>query len=165
MGKHALITSAALLLAAALTAAVNEEKPATKASDSPLVAAAKKSSRAGKKRAVITNASLKHSTGHITTTKAQHPITVPQPQKTTDQWLTENKARERDRDAVRARVEKKTAEEKQKNMSQAAAAAEDEGPFGVDPAQTEHQLEQGTSTAPPTSTSRPPSRHDDSKHP
>src|SRR5512146_246160 len=46
------------------------------ASDSPLVRAAKTTNRA-KKRIVITNESLKNSTGHVTTTKNQPPVYEP----------------------------------------------------------------------------------------
>jgi hypothetical protein len=56
-------------------AAVPQAAPAQPApADSPLVAAAKTKRAAGKKSQVITNETLRHTGGHITTTSAQAPL-------------------------------------------------------------------------------------------
>src|SRR6266545_4963803 len=75
--KHALIASVALLAAVSLTAQTDKPQQTTTTADSPLVAAAKKTNRAGKKRIVITDESVKTSTGHITTTKVLPEVMMP----------------------------------------------------------------------------------------
>ena len=165
--KLTLTSLAALLVAGSLVAAT--EKPAiaqttTTAFDSPLVAAAKKSNRMGKKRVVITNESLKGSKGHISTTKMQTSFTVAEPAKTEEQVMAETKAKEKERTAQREKLVKAASDAKQKQIARVVAAAEDDGPYTVDPAAVEHQLDQQTSTA-ATSTSSQPSKHDDTQHP
>jgi len=165
--KLTLTSLAALLVAGSLVAAT--EKPAiaqttTTAFDSPLVAAAKKSNRMGKKRVVITNESLKGSKGHISTTKMQTSFTVAEPAKTQEQVMAETKAKEKERTAQREKLVKAASDAKQKQIARVVAAAEDDGPYTVDPAAVEHQLDQQTSTA-ATSTSSQPSKHDDTQHP
>ena len=184
--KSMLIASALLLVAGSVAAAT--QKPATAATttaatdttataqpatatvpDSPLVAAAKKASHGtpnGKKRIVITDESVKNSTGHITTTRVQPSINVAEPAKGAEQVLYETKQKEKERAAERAKLAKKAAEEKQKTMARASAAAEENGGLEEDPAQTEHKLEQQSSNPRPTATSAQPSpsKQHDAKH-
>jgi hypothetical protein len=168
--KRTLIPLAALFVAASLVAAT--EKPATTqtttaAPDSPLVAAAKKTNKLnGKKRIVITDESIKTSKGHISTTKFQSNFNVAEPQRSTEQVLYETKVKENERAAERAKLQKAADEKKQKQIARAVAAAEDDGPYEVDPAAVEHQLDQQTSTAATATSSQPqPSKHDDPQRP
>ena len=168
--KRTLISLAGLLVTASLVAAT--EQPAaprttTTAPDSPLVAAAKKTKRTGKTRIVITDDSVKNAKGgHLSTTKIQSNIFVAEPQKSTEQVMAETKAKEKERAAERAKLAKAAAEEKQKKIARAVAAAEDDGPYEVDPATVEHQMNLQTSTAStPTSSQPQPSKHDDTQRP
>lgn len=167
--KRTLISLAALLAAATLVAAT--EKPAvpqttTTAPDSPLVAAAKKSNRPGKKRIVITDETVKTSTGHLSTTKFQNDFHVQEPRKPIEVVLAETKARERERAGEREKRAKEAAAAKQKQIARAVAASEDEGPYQDDPAAAEHRMDQRTSTAAPSNSSQPqPSKHDHSQRP
>jgi hypothetical protein len=135
-----------------------------------VAAAKKKNATSGKKRIVITDETIKTSTGHITTTKIQPTINIPVVAKTAEQSLAESKAKEKERAAERAKLEKAAADKKQKAMARAAAAADDEGPFDTDPASTEHKLDQqqqpAGSPTPSTTTSAPATqtRHDDAQH-
>jgi hypothetical protein len=166
--KRTLISLAGLLVAGSLIAAT--EKPAapqttTAPPDSPLVAAAKKSNRIGKKRIVITDETVKTSTGHLSTTKYQNDFHIQEPEKTAEVILAETKAKERERAPEREKLKKEAAEAKQKQIARAVAAAEEEGPYQEDPAAVEHQLDQQTSTAGTSSSQPRPSKHDDSERP
>lgn len=168
--KRTLISLAGLFVAASLVAAT--EKPAAPrtaaaAPDSPLVAAAKKTNRTSiRKRIVITDESVRNSTGHLSTTKFQNDIHVAEPAKPVEVVLDEVKAKERERAAFRETREKAAAAKKQKQLAQTVGAAEDNGPYAVDPAAVEHQMEQQTSTAATSTMSQPqPSRHDDTRRP
>lgn len=100
--------------------------------DSPLVQAAKRSTRRqGSTKAVITNASLKKSKGHVTTTTVQRPIVVPPaPEAGPEGKLAEQQAakaaEEKRLREIRAQKEQKTATRDQRRAS-AADAAEDTG--------------------------------------
>lgn len=167
--KRTLISLAALFVAGSLVAAT--EKPATPqtttaAPDSPLVAAAKKSNRIGKKRIVITDDTIKNSTGHLTTTKTQNDFHFAQPEKGAEQVLAETRAKEKERAAEREKVAKSSSEAKQKQIARAAAAAEENGPYEDDPATAEHKLDQQTSTAATSTSSQPqPSKPHDWQRP
>ena len=170
--KRSLIALFALLVAVSLTAATEQTQqqqpqpqqqqaqqaqPATgetvsaqtttapAATDSPLVAAAKKSNRAGKKRIVITNESLKNSTGHITTTSNQADINVPTPEKGIEQTMYETRQKEKERAAERAKADQKAAEAKQQRMARTAAASEDSAGYDEDPAIVEGALTEAAS--------------------
>lgn len=161
--KHVLIASVALLAAVSLTAQTDKPQQTTTTVDSPLVAAAKKTNRIGKKRIVITDQSVKTSTGHITTTKVLPEVKVRELEKPALQVLaTEKKAKE-DKDkklaADRAAAGKKAADEKQKRLARMAAAEED-GPYGDDPAHVEHELDQQAKAG-----ANAPSKPADTKHP
>ncbi len=164
--KNLLIASVALLAAASLAAQTDKPQQTTTTPDSPLVAAAKKTNRAAKKRLVITDETLKHSTGHITTTKILPDIKVRPLEKPPLQVLAaEKKAKqesENKRAADREKAEKKAADEKQKRLARMAAAEED-GAYGDDPAQVEHQFHDDAKAGatPQTAPSKPP----DTKHP
>lgn len=167
--KRMLISLAGLLVTASLFAAT--EKPATPqttgtAPDSPLVAAAKKSNRMGKKRIVITDDTVKNSTGHLSTTKFQSDFHIQEPEKPADVVLAETKAKEKERAPERERLAKEADAAKQKQIARAVAAAEDDGPYEVDPTTVEHQMDQQTSTASTSTSSQPqPSKHDDAQRP
>ncbi len=168
--KPVLIASVVLLVSGSLAAATEKQtQPAATTStapDSPLVAAAKKTNRAASKRIVITNETIKSSTGHITTTKIQPSISVAEPAKGAEQVMYETKLKEKERAAERGKLAKKAADEKQKQTARLAAAAEENGGFEADPAQTEHQLEQQASSPQPAAASAQPSpsKPDDAKH-
>jgi hypothetical protein len=151
--KRMLIAAGALLVTTSLLAA-EEKKPVQTtttpaASDSPLVAAAKKGKRLdGKKRIVITEETLKTSTGHLTTTKTiQDPPNIPPHLKTPAEVMEETKAKEKERAAVRVIELKATEAARQKRIAETAARAEEDGGMEEDPATTEHQMDQAT--APP----------------
>jgi len=157
--KRILIAAGALLVTTSLLAA-EEKKPAQTTTtagattDSPMVAAAKKSKRLdGKKRIVITDADLKNSTGHMTTTKIiQDPPNIPPHQKTAEEVMRETKEKEKERAAVRAGDKKKADAARQKEIAKTVARADEDGGIEEDPATTEHQMDQAT--APPTAPSK-----------
>lgn len=166
--KRTLISLATLLFAGSLVAAT--EKPAvsqttTTAPDSPLVAAARKTKKTSKKRIVITDESVKSSTGHISTsTKILSDFNIREPEKSAEQVLMETKTKENERAAERDKIAKTAADAKQKAVARAAAAAEDDGPYQEDSAMTEHKLDQQTSTATTSTSSQPqPSKHNDTQ--
>ena len=166
--KRTLIALATLVFAGTLAAAT--EKPAvsqttTAPPDSPLVAAARKTKKPAKKHIVITDDSVKNSTGHITTsTRILSDFNVPEPQKPADMVLAETKAKEKVRAAEREKIAKEAADAKQKQIARAAATAADEGGYEEDPAATEHRMDQQTSTAATSTSSQPqPSKHDETQ--
>jgi hypothetical protein len=164
--KNMLIASVALLAAVSLAAQTDKPQQTTTTSDSPLVAAAKKTNRAGKKRIVITDESVKHSTGHVTTTKVLPDVKVPPLEKPALQVLAAEKKAKQDKDnkvaADRDKAEKRAADEKQKRLARMAAAEED-GPYGEDPAQVEHQLDDQSKAG--ANAQNAPSKPADTKHP
>lgn len=130
------------------TAAAKAPAPAAPLADSPLVAAAKAGSKkSGKKVIVITNDNLtKEGTGnaHITTTKESREIIVP-PE---DPALVEarktearNKALKDREDRLAAQKAKADAAAEQK-VRNVAGKQDLDGPYGDDPAATEHVLEE-----------------------
>ena len=164
--KRTLISLAGLLVTASLFAATEKQATPQTTPDSPLVAAAKKSNRTGKKRIVITDESVKNSTGHLSTTKFQNDFHIQEPEKPADVVLAETKAKERERAPEREKLKKEAAAAKQKQIARAVAAADDEGPYQDDPAAAEHQMDQTTSTAATSTSSQPqPSKHNDSGRP
>lgn len=136
-----LIPAVLLMLAALPLAADDAAKKETAATnepavvDSPLVAAAKRSAKMKKPTIVITNETIANSgaNAHITTTaKSIAELPTPPPASTvipTDPNL---------------RVVEKTKpvpHEARKRLQDAAARAEEDGPYGDDPARAERQLE------------------------
>jgi hypothetical protein len=116
------------------------------APDSAMVQAAKRSNRLGRKgtsKIVITNASLKGSKGHVTTTTIQHPVNVPEPELGPEAKLAKERAsRAADEKRLRAlgsEKERKAAAAREKRLAAAAEAAEDAGydVEDVDPSQAE----------------------------
>jgi hypothetical protein len=164
--KRLLIASVALLAAVSLTAQTEKSQQTTTTPESPLVAAAKKTNRAGKKRIVITDQSVKHSTGHITTTTIVPDVKVRPLEKPALQVLAAQKKAKEDKEkklaAEREKAEKKAAAEKEKRMARMAAAEED-GAYGDDPAQVEHQADEQVKAG--TTAQTAPSKPPDTKHP
>lgn len=185
--KRTMIVSLALLAAASLAAATENQNQqqtttaktdtaqtttapattttsaATTTADSPMVAAAKKTNRAAKKRVVITNDSLKQSTGHISTASSQYPVDIPTPEKGAEQVAIETRAKEKERAAERDKIEKKRAEEKKKKLERMAAAVEEGSLYGdVDPAAAEQQMNEATKDA--TKKPADQNKSNDNKH-
>ena len=99
--------------------------------DSPLVAAAKKTNRAKPKSVVITNVTVKTSTGRITTTNNSHIPVIPEPAPSAEVKLNQ------ERDKAKVEAAKKAAEEvekeKQRQLEMAKAAARmEQGEYGSD---------------------------------
>ncbi|HYI13729.1 MAG TPA: hypothetical protein VEK57_32120 [Thermoanaerobaculia bacterium] len=114
--------------------------------DSAMVQAAKRANRLGRKgtsKIVITNASLKGSKGHVTTTTTQYPVNVPEPVAGPEEKLAKEKAsRAADEKRLRStgtEKEQKAATDREKRLAAAAEAAEDAGydMEDVDPSQAE----------------------------
>ena len=122
--------------------------PATASStDSPLVAAAKRSKRVSSKRIVITDETVKTSTGHLTTTDSTY---LPKLSETIapslDVVTNEERAKERAEAEKRAAAERTAEAERQREMSrkarlaEQAEQAEDGYEDDADPAQLERDL-------------------------
>ncbi|MGZ5492303.1 MAG: hypothetical protein ACXW3E_01720 [Thermoanaerobaculia bacterium] len=125
------IASLAFLIAASIFAAEDKPPQTTTTPDSPLVAAAKKSNRSTKKkRVVITNDTLKNSTGHISTANSPAPnLNLPVPAKPAEQVAAEEKkARETEQAAAKTKTDNAAADDRQKQTAN-AARVEDEGPY------------------------------------
>lgn len=128
---------------------------ATQSSDSPLVAAAKRAAlkRQNAKSQVITNDTLKSSTGaaHITTTNAQHEVTLPKSvapgEESAEVAYNVARADKRKREAAEAEAKKKAEAERQERLARAAARADEEG-FLDDPAAPEPHLEHSSANQP-----------------
>jgi hypothetical protein len=126
----------------------------TAAPDSPLVAAAKRANRGRKKSAtpVITNASLKNSKGHITTTTNQGTLNMPAPSGPSMEEQANVKRAEEKRIAE-ANAAKAKAEEAERQRKLAAAAAQaEEGLYENpqdDPAAAEAAADNAAGQKPP----------------
>ena len=153
--KRTLLWLAALLVAGSLAAAT--ETPATPqtstaAPDSPLVAAAKKSNRKGKKRIVITDATVRNSTGHLSTTTKQNEI-LARSEKPAE---VSAESKEKEKAAEREKAAKAAAEAKQKETARRVTSAEENRLYDEDP----------SSPAPTSTSSQPqPSKPHDSQRP
>jgi colicin import membrane protein len=109
--------------------------------DSPLVAAAKRNGRGRMPAKVITNATVKASKGHLTTTKSQQPIALAS---TTAPADPKPKAKAAKPTAAKAAAEKAAAEKREARQATTAATAE-EGMYEDvedDPAEAEHAAEE-----------------------
>lgn len=109
--------------------------------DSPLVAAAKRNGRGRIPAKVITNATVKASKGHLTTTKSQQPIALA---KTTAPAEPKPKARAAKPAATKA-AEAKAAAEKREERKAVTAGTAEEGMYEDvedDPAEAEHAAEE-----------------------
>jgi hypothetical protein len=130
--KRILIASVALLMAGSLFAGEDKPQQTTTTPDSPLVAAAKASKRTNKKkRVVITNDTLKNSTGHVSvSTASPTAMKLPNAPDTAGQTAADKQAKEAatTQAAEKAKADKTAAEAKQKE-TQRAAQAEDDGPY------------------------------------
>lgn len=123
--------------------------------DSPLVQAMKRANRQGKKPGrVITNETIRSAKGHITTTKEQHPVDVPEPQLSPNELAEQNMVRVRQEEAkvrqLGAEKEKKAAEERERRIAASAARAE-EGLYEElddDPARAEREAEEARQKPP-----------------
>ena len=145
--KRLIAIPAVVLLTLPLAAAEKKaEKPPTV--ESPLAAAARKSGRGTSKRVVITDETLKQSTGHLSTTSIVYtpppiPAKVEQP---AEVIANQERARER-ADEVKKAEELKLEEAKKSKeagrrarLAEAAEQSEEGLEDDVDPAQLEKEL-------------------------
>lgn len=129
--------------------------PAASTTDSPMVQAMKRANRQGKKPArVITNETLRTSKGHVTTTTAQQPVDVPEPQLSPNELAEQNMVRAREQEAklkeLGAAKEKEAAEKRERRLAASAERAE-EGLYEElddDPAQAEREAEEAREKPP-----------------
>jgi hypothetical protein len=129
--------SALPLLAGEKTPEVTISQPPPPSADSPLVAAAKRAKRLGKKPGyVITNATLVTSGSHAhVTTSATTPAPLNLPAPTNAEPKSEGFT-------PPPPPPSKPSGDPKKKLERAAAAYEMDGPYGDDPAQMEHHLEE-----------------------
>lgn len=124
----------AVLLALPLFAGEQEQektKPAAGSTDSPLVAAAKKTNRAKPKSIVITNHTVKTSTGHITTTTNSRIPIIPEPAPSSEVKYNEERAKAKVEAAKKAAEDQEKEKKRQVEMAKASAKAE-HGEYGTD---------------------------------
>ena len=141
------------------TAATSTAPPADQpppAQDSPLVQAAKRSGRLGHKpKKVITNATLKASKGHVTTTTIQHSVEIPEPEPSESEKQARAaaaKAAEDKKVKTIGTAEAKKAEDEATARRARAAAAAEEGMLEEvddDPARAEHEADTTAAEKPP----------------
>lgn len=107
--------------------------------DSPLVAAAKRNGRGRMPARIITNATVKASKGHLTTTKTQRPIDLAAMPKT-----PEAKPKAKAKPASKKPADARAGEKREEEQAATAAAAEEGMYDGVedDPATAEHAAEE-----------------------
>jgi hypothetical protein len=135
------LVPALLLMLAALPLAADDAAKKEPAStepavvDSPLVAAAKRSAKMKKPTIVITNETIAKSgaNAHITTT-SKSIAELPAPPPVSTVIPTDPNLRVVDKT-------KPVPHEARKRLEEAAARAEEDGPYGDDPARAERQLE------------------------
>lgn len=149
--KCAAIAVSTILVASLGIAGEVTVQPTTTAKDSPLVQAAKTTNRS-KKRIVITNDSLKGSTGHITTTKSQPPVYQP-PKMTEAEYQSMHPVKPKEEKAAEAK-KAEAADKKQQRLERLAADQDD--PYSeLDPAMLEHQLDKNAQQAPKQEQKKP----------
>lgn len=148
----------------ATTAATTTSAPAAAATgteDSPLVRAAKSAHRAdNKKRIVITNEDLKHSQGHVTTTKTLPPVYMPKSgsgEEMTDAQMKALEKQSADR-KKEAEAKAKAKSEGPKNARRATDDAESDEYFAEDPAAAEHQQAEAAKAAQQQQQQKPPEK-------
>lgn len=131
--------------------------------ESPLAAAARKSKRGdGKKRLIITNDTLKDSTGHVSTSNmkpAELPLAPPIAQKT-DKELIAAKAKEKAAATREAALEKRKQEAEKKRQERLARLSEmaegaESGYGEEDPAAIEHELDEAAAPEKPDAEKKP----------
>ena len=123
------------------------ETSAPAASDSPLVAAAKRARRGTSKTIVITDATVKSSTGHLTTTDSIYNPSLPKTiEPSADVVANEARAKERaaeEKKALEAKAEETRRDKelaRKARLAETAEEYEDGYDDGQDPAQVERDM-------------------------